>query len=153
MAAQTSSPGSLQTTQEDDSSRSSRSPLPNPIAAGNSEWALGLTVLAGLSTGIGSLIGLGSGRNNRTFLTLSLGFSAGAMVYVSLVEILPKARLVLTPLLGPRGGYGAAVLAFFIGMAAMDAVGIGDVDQVTDGNTVAIQEAEAMGERQRSGNR
>jgi ZIP family zinc transporter len=93
--------------------------LPNPIAAGNSEWALGLTVLAGLSTGIGSLIGLGSGRNNRTFLTLSLGFSAGAMVYVSLVEILPKARLVLTPLLGQRGGYGAAVLAFFTGMAAM----------------------------------
>lgn len=93
--------------------------MPNPIAAGNSEWALGLTVLAGLSTGIGSLMGLGSGHNNRTFLTLSLGFSAGAMVYVSLVEILPKARLVLTPLLGQRGGYGGAVLAFFIGMAAM----------------------------------
>jgi ZIP family zinc transporter len=92
--------------------------LPNPVA-GNSEWALGLTLLAGLSTGIGSLIGLGSSRNNRTFLTLSLGFSAGAMVYVSLVEILPKARLVLTPLLGQRGGYGAAVLAFFAGMAAM----------------------------------
>jgi ZIP family zinc transporter len=92
--------------------------LPNPVA-GNSEWALGLTLLAGLSTGIGSLIGLGSSRNNRTFLTLSLGFSAGAMVYVSLVEILPKARLVLTPLLGQRGGYGAAVLAFFAVMAAM----------------------------------
>jgi ZIP family zinc transporter len=93
--------------------------LPTPIAAGNSEWALGLTLLAGLSTGIGSLIGLGSSRNNRTFLTISLGFSAGAMVFVSLVEILPKARLVLTPLLGQRGGYGAAVLAFFAGMAAM----------------------------------
>lgn len=93
--------------------------MPNPIATGNSEWALGLTLLAGLSTGIGSLIGLGSSRNNRTFLTLSLGFSAGAMVFVSLVEILPKARLVLTPLLGQRGGYGAALLAFFAGMAAM----------------------------------
>jgi ZIP family zinc transporter len=93
--------------------------LPNPIASGNSEWALGLTLLAGLSTGIGSLIGLGSSRNNRTFLTLSLGFSAGAMVFVSMVEILPKARLVLTPLLGQRGGYGAALLAFFAGMAAM----------------------------------
>ena len=93
--------------------------MPNPIASGNSEWALGLTLLAGLSTGIGSLIGLGSSRNNRTFLTLSLGFSAGAMVFVSMVEILPKARLVLTPLLGQRGGYGAALLAFFAGMAAM----------------------------------
>lgn len=94
-------------------------PLPNPIATGNSEWALGLTLLAGLSTGIGSLIGLGSSRNNRTFLTLSLGFSAGAMVFVSMVEILPKARVVLTPLLGQRGGYGATLLAFFVGMVAM----------------------------------
>lgn len=94
-------------------------PLPSPVAANNSEWALGLTVLAGLSTGIGSLIGLGSNRQNRSFLTLSLGFSAGAMVFVSLVEILPKARGVLTPLLGPRWGYGATVLAFFTGVAAM----------------------------------
>lgn len=96
--------------------------MPNPIPAGNSEWALGLTLLAGLSTGIGSLIGLGSSRDNRSFLTLALGFSAGAMVYVSLVEILPKARLVLTPLLGARGGYGAAVLAFFLGIVAMAVV-------------------------------
>jgi len=81
--------------------------------------ALGLTLLAGLSTGIGSLIGLGSNPNSRRFLTLSLGFSAGAMVYVSLVEILPKARLVLEPLLGRRLGYAAAVLAFFVGIAGM----------------------------------
>jgi len=81
--------------------------------------ALGLTLLAGLSTGIGSLIGLGSNPNSRRFLTLSLGFSAGAMVYVSLVEILPKARLVLVPLLGTRLGYGAAVLAFFVGIVGM----------------------------------
>jgi len=81
--------------------------------------ALGLTLLAGLSTGIGSLIGLGSNPNSRRFLTLSLGFSAGAMVYVSLVEILPKARLVLQPLLGLRLGYAAAVLAFFVGICGM----------------------------------
>lgn len=93
--------------------------MPNLPTAANSEWALGLTLLAGLSTGIGSLIGLGSGGSNRRFLTMALGFSAGAMVYVSLVEILPKARLVLAPVLGQRGGYGAAVVAFFAGMAAM----------------------------------
>ncbi|MFZ9849174.1 MAG: zinc transporter ZupT [Vulcanococcus sp.] len=81
--------------------------------------ALGLTLLAGLSTGIGSLIGLGSRPTSHRFLTLSLGFSAGAMVYVSLVEILPKARLVLTPLLGARLGYAAAVLAFLGGIVAM----------------------------------
>ena len=81
--------------------------------------ALGLTFLAGLSTGIGSLIGLGSRPTSRRFLTLSLGFSAGAMVYVSLVEILPKARLVLVPLLGPRLGYAAAVLGFLLGIVIM----------------------------------
>jgi ZIP family zinc transporter len=81
--------------------------------------ALGLTLLAGLSTGIGSLIGLGSRPTSHRFLTLSLGFSAGAMVYVSLVEILPKARLVLTPLLGACLGYAAAVLAFLGGIVAM----------------------------------
>jgi ZIP family zinc transporter len=93
--------------------------LPNPAVVSNSQWALALTLFAGLSTGIGSLIGLGPSRNNRSFLTLSLGFSAGAMVYVSFVEILPKARLVLTPLLGRQGGYGAAVAAFFTGILAM----------------------------------
>ncbi|MFM8258884.1 MAG: zinc transporter ZupT [Vulcanococcus sp.] len=81
--------------------------------------ALGLTCLAGLSTGIGSLIGLGSRPTSHRFLTLSLGFSAGAMVYVSLVEILPKARLVLAPLLGARMGYAAAVGGFLVGIMAM----------------------------------
>jgi ZIP family zinc transporter len=93
--------------------------LPSPAVLDNSLWALALTGLAGLSTGLGSLIGLGSSRDNRSFLTLSLGFSAGAMVYVSLVEILPKSRQVLAALLGPRGGYGAAVVAFFLGVGAM----------------------------------
>ena len=90
-----------------------------PQALDRSAMALGLTLLAGLSTGIGSLIGLGSRPSSHRFLTLALGFSAGAMVYVSLVEILPKARLVLVPLLGARLGYAAAVLGFFVGIVSM----------------------------------
>ena len=50
---------------------------------------------------------------------MALGFSAGAMVYVSLVEILPKARLALQPLLGAQLGYGCTVLAFFAGILLM----------------------------------
>ena len=41
------------------------------------------------------------------------------MVYVSLVEILPKARLALQPLLGAQLGYGCTVLAFFAGILLM----------------------------------
>ncbi len=53
--------------------------------------AFGLTAFAGLSTGIGSALAFFTRRTNTKFLSLSLGFSAGVMIYVSFVEILPKA--------------------------------------------------------------
>jgi zinc transporter ZupT len=48
-----------------------------------------LTLLAGLSTGIGSLLALIAKRTNTKFLCASLGFSAGVMLYVSFMEITP----------------------------------------------------------------
>ena len=54
--------------------------------------AFGLTMFAGLSTGIGSAIGFFSKRTNTKFLAVSLGFSAGVMIYISFVEIFFKAR-------------------------------------------------------------
>ncbi len=59
-------------------------------------FALGLTLFAGLSTGIGSLIGFMSKEFNPRFLTIALGFSAGVMIYVSMIEIFVKARDSLT---------------------------------------------------------
>jgi len=50
--------------------------------------ALLLTLLAGLSTGIGSAMALVVKHTNIRFLTLALGFSAGIMLYVSFVELL-----------------------------------------------------------------
>ena len=47
---------------------------------------------------------------------MSLGFSAGVMVYVSMVEILATAQESLTAGLGARGGAWATVAAFFGGM-------------------------------------
>ena len=47
--------------------------------------AFALTLFAGLSTGIGSAIALLTRKTNTRFLTLSLGFSAGVMIYVSFV--------------------------------------------------------------------
>jgi len=55
-------------------------------------FAFTITALAGLCTGIGSLIALFTKKTNRKFLSISLGFSAGVMIYVSLVEIFVKAR-------------------------------------------------------------
>ncbi len=75
-----------------------------------------LTLLAGLSTGIGSGIAFLCRHTNRKFLSVSLGFSAGVMIYVSLVEILAEARHSLTAQLGTRPGSWATVAAFFGGM-------------------------------------
>ncbi|HPF32781.1 MAG TPA: zinc transporter ZupT, partial [Candidatus Sabulitectum sp.] len=66
----------------------------------NVGFAFLLTLLAGLSTGIGSVLGLLSRRFNPKVLTVSLGFSAGVMIYVSLVEIFQKARISLTMCMG-----------------------------------------------------
>ena len=79
-------------------------------------YAFLLTLLAGLSTGIGSLIALLAKRTNRRFLSVSLGFSAGVMVYVSMIEIFAKAQAALTAQLGQRPGSWATVAAFFGGM-------------------------------------
>ena len=50
-----------------------------------------ITALAGLSTGIGSVISLFIKEFKHRYLTLMLGFSAGVMIYVSFVELLGTA--------------------------------------------------------------
>jgi ZIP family zinc transporter len=80
-------------------------------------FALSLTVMAGLATGIGSAIAIFAKRTNTRFLAVSLGFSAGVMIYVSFVEILKKAQLSLVDEFGLRVGSWLAILAFFGGIA------------------------------------
>ncbi len=79
-------------------------------------FAFGLTLFAGLSTGIGSVLAFFTRRTNTKFLSAALGFSAGVMIYVSLVEIFAKAKGQLVSDLGLRPGYWLTVLAFFAGM-------------------------------------
>lgn len=83
----------------------------------NIVFAFGLTVFAGLSTGIGSTMAFFSRNFNPKFLAGSLGFSAGVMIYISLVEIFFKAKDSLVSELGTRGGYWVTVIAFFGGIA------------------------------------
>lgn len=78
--------------------------------------AFGLTLFAGLSTGIGSLLSLLTKKTNTKFLAISLGFSAGVMIYVSMVEIFFKARESLIGEHGKKLGSWITVIAFFLGM-------------------------------------
>lgn len=55
-------------------------------------------------------------KTNTKFLAISLGFSAGVMIYVSMIEIFAKAKDSLVAELGLKAGSWAAVASFFAGM-------------------------------------
>ncbi len=83
---------------------------------GNFWIAFGLTLFAGLSTGIGSAMAFFTRTTNTRFLSVSLGFSAGVMIYVSFVEILQKAQDALVPDFGEVAATWYAVGGFFMGI-------------------------------------
>lgn len=78
-------------------------------SSGNVGIALALTLVAGLSTGIGSAIAYFIRKPKVVYLSFALGLSAGVMIYVSFVELLPGATETVGEWLG--------VLFFFIGIA------------------------------------
>ena len=70
-----------------------------------------LTTIAGLSTGIGSAIAYFIKKPKMKYLCFSLGLSAGIMLYVSFVELIPDAFEGIGEIWG--------VYAFFAGMIAI----------------------------------
>ncbi|MBS7298232.1 MAG: zinc transporter ZupT [Eubacteriales bacterium] len=106
-------------------------------------FSLLLTVFAGLSTGVGSVIALFAKRKNTKFLACSLGFSAGVMIYVSMIEIFGKARDYLTASDGMIGGEIFAVVFFFIGIVFIGLIDFfvpsaeGDIGSADGGKTLA----------------
>ena len=78
--------------------------------------ALGLTVFAGMATGIGSAIAFTAKRTNYRFLSVATGFSAGVMLYVSFVEIFFKGVESLVARYGDYWGHWLNAGSFFGGM-------------------------------------
>jgi ZIP family zinc transporter len=78
--------------------------------------AFGLTVFAGMATGIGSAVAFTAKRTNYRFLSISTGFSAGVMLYVSFVEIFVKSADSLTAAYGDYWGHWVNTASFFGGM-------------------------------------
>jgi ZIP family zinc transporter len=79
-------------------------------------FAFGLTLFAGLSTGIGSALAFFAKKTSTKFLAVALGFSAGVMIYVSMIEIFFKAKDALQGAMGERAGYWVTVISFFGGI-------------------------------------
>ena len=81
--------------------------------------ALGLTVFAGMATGIGSAIAFFAKRTNYRFLSVATGFSAGVMLYVSFVEIFYKGVTALAAAYGDYWCHWINAASFFGGMLAI----------------------------------
>ena len=79
-------------------------------------FALGLTLVAGMATGIGSAIAFFAKRTNYRFLSVATGFSAGVMLYVSFVEIFVKGTDALVAAYGDHWGHWVNAASFFGGM-------------------------------------
>ncbi|MGD8373646.1 MAG: zinc transporter ZupT [Candidatus Woesebacteria bacterium] len=77
-----------------------------------------LTLLAGLSTVIGGLIGVHKSLLKCKSLAVALGFSAGAMIYVSFMDLLPEGQLSLESAFGEYTMWIVGV-AFISGLLAI----------------------------------
>ncbi|HOG12059.1 MAG: zinc transporter ZupT [Smithellaceae bacterium] len=81
--------------------------------------ALGLTLIAGMATGIGSVIAFTAKRTDYRLLSVATGFSAGVMLYVSFVEIFPESTAMLAARYGESWGSRLVTASFFGGMILM----------------------------------
>ena len=82
----------------------------------NLSFAILLTTLAGLSTGIGSAIAFFIRTPKYSYLAFLLGFSAGVMVYISFTELLGTAIEDI--------GFARANIAFFVGIGSIALIDI-----------------------------
>jgi len=75
-----------------------------------------MTLVAGLSTGIGSALAFFTKRTNTKVLSYVLGFSAGVMIYVSFVEIFPASMEEFSRTFTEKKAIFFTILSFFGGM-------------------------------------
>jgi ZIP family zinc transporter len=78
-----------------------------------------VTLGAGLATGIGSTLAFFTKTTNKSFFAIAMGFSAGVMVYLSFVEIIPKSTTYIAETTTAVQASAIAALAMVGGMILM----------------------------------
>ncbi len=88
------------------------------------EYALpfALTLAAGLATALGGLVVFQKRQPSQVFFASALGFSAGVMLWVSFLEIIPKATAYFTESFGAVKAQWYAVAAVFAGIAVIGVI-------------------------------
>ncbi len=85
-------------------------------------FAFALCAGAALATIIGSAFIIGAKQSNPRLLAFGLAFAGGAMVYISLVEILGKSILSFSQVYVDNTAYTYATLSFFAGIILLAAI-------------------------------
>lgn len=78
-----------------------------------------ISLLAGLTTMLGTVFLFFTKKTNTKFLSAALGFSAGAMIFISFVDIIPKANDMLLSAYSDKTAFGITMLSFFGGILLM----------------------------------
>lgn len=78
--------------------------------------AFGICFLAAAATVLGSAVLFNTKEQNPRSLSFGLSFAGGAMVYISLVEILVKSQMAFGLEHADKTAYALATLAFFVGI-------------------------------------
>lgn len=99
--------------------------------------AFGICALAAASTILGGLVVFRAQETNSRLLSFGLAFAGGAMVYISLVEIITKAQLSFEADHTPKDAYTLATLSFFCGVALIVAL-----DRLIPNPHTALQKGE-----------
>src|SRR5690554_7984745 len=79
-------------------------------------FALAVTTAAGLATGLGGLLVFTTRTPNARMLAFGLAFAGGAMVYVSLSDILNKSIAAFSLAFGDARGFTYGTFAFLGGV-------------------------------------
>ncbi len=74
------------------------------------------TALAASATMLGALSMVGAKESNPRLLAFGLSFAGGAMIYISLVEILVKSQISFGEIFPEKQAYSISTFSFFVGM-------------------------------------
>lgn len=77
--------------------------------------AVVLTLLSGVTTGIGALVGAAIGGISSIVISVCLAFAAGAMLYIVSGELIPESNKIYSGRIGIIGN----ILGFVIGILSM----------------------------------
>lgn len=104
-------------------------------------FAFGLTLFAGLATGIGGLIAFFAKRTKTTFLAFSLGFSAGVMIFISFTEMLTASGELMRFYYSQETASWLTFLSFIVGIGLSAAI---DKILPSEGNPHELKRVEQM---------